>query len=83
MGRVAEVSTTYVVVRLWDLRHMLVPLSYFIEKPFQNWTRYSSELIGAVILHADYTVPVEQLRAEYERILKSSPLCMEKQWRCR
>ena len=73
-GRVAEVSTTYVVVRLWDLRHMIVPLSYFIEKPFQNWTRYSSELIGAVLLYTDYTVPVEQLREEYQRILKSSPL---------
>jgi small-conductance mechanosensitive channel len=73
-GRVAEVSTTYVVLRLWDLRHMIVPLSYFIEKPFQNWTRYSSELIGAVLLYTDYTVPVEQLREEYGRILKCSPL---------
>ncbi len=73
-GRFAEVSTTYVVVRLWDLRHMIVPLSYFIEKPFQNWTRYSSELIGAVLLYTDYTVPVEQLREEYGRILESSPL---------
>ncbi len=73
-GRVAEVSTTYVVVRLWDLRHLIVPLSYFIEKPFQNWTRYSSELIGAVLLYTDYTVPVEQLREEYGRILQSSPL---------
>ncbi len=73
-GRVAEVSTTYVVVRLWDLRHMIVPLSYFIEKPFQNWTRYSSELIGAVLLYLDYTVPVAQVREEFGRILASSPL---------
>lgn len=73
-GRVAEVNTTYVVVRLWDLRHLVVPLSYFIEKPFQNWTRYSSELVGAVLLYADYTVPIERLREEYRRILESSPL---------
>ncbi len=73
-GRVAEVSTTYVVVRLWDLRHLIVPLSYFIEKPFQNWTRYSSELIGTVLLYTDYTAPLEQLREEYARILDSSPL---------
>ena len=73
-GHVAEVNTTYVIVRLWDLRHLIVPLSYFIEKPFQNWTRYSSDLIGAVFIYADYTVPVDLLRAEYQQILESSPL---------
>jgi small-conductance mechanosensitive channel len=73
-GRVVEVSTTYVVIRLWDLRHLIVPLSYFIEKPFQNWTRYSSDLVGAVLLYVDYTMPVEPLREEYDLILKSSPL---------
>jgi hypothetical protein len=73
-GRVAEVNTAYVVVRLWDLRHLIVPLSYFIEKPFQNWTRYSSDLIGAVLLHTDYSVPVDRLREEYEGILGAAPL---------
>ena len=73
-GRVWEVNTTYVIIRLWDLRHLVVPLSYFIEQPFQNWTRYSSELIGAVLIYADYSVPVEQLREEYTRVLDSSPL---------
>jgi small-conductance mechanosensitive channel len=73
-GRVAEVNTAYVVVRLWDLRHLIVPLSYFIEKPFQNWTRYSSDLIGAVLLHTDYSVPMDRLREEYHSILTASPL---------
>jgi small-conductance mechanosensitive channel len=73
-GRVVEVNTTYVVIRLWDLRHLIVPISHFIEKPFQNWTRYSSELIGAVFLYVDYTVPVAALREEYKSILESSPL---------
>ena len=73
-GRVVEVNTTYVVIRLWDLRHMIVPISHFIEKSFENWTRYSSDMIGAVHLQMDYTVPVERLREEYERILRSSAL---------
>jgi small-conductance mechanosensitive channel len=73
-GRVVEVNTTYVIVHLWDLRHLVVPLSYFIEKPFQNWTRYSSDLIGVVLLYTDYTVPVDKLREEYRQILESSPL---------
>ncbi len=73
-GWVQEVNTTYVVVRLWDLRHLVVPLSYFIEKPFQNWTRYTSDLIGVVFLYIDYTAPVDQIREEYRRILQSSPL---------
>jgi small-conductance mechanosensitive channel len=74
LGRVVEVNTTYVIVHLWDLRHLVVPLSYFIEKPFQNWTRYSSDLISVVLLYTDYTVPVDKLREEYRQILESSPL---------
>ena len=73
-GRVVEVNTTYVVIRLWDLRHMIVPISHFIEKSFENWTRYSSEMIGAVHLQMDYTVPIEQLREQYKTVLESSPL---------
>lgn len=73
-GRVIEVNTTYVVIRLSDLRHVIVPISHFIEKSFENWTRYSSEMIGAVLLQMDYSVPVGRLREEYESILQSSPL---------
>jgi hypothetical protein len=72
---VVEVNTTYVIVfRLRDLSHLVVPLSYFIEKAVQNWTRYSSDLIGVVLLYTDYTVPVDKLREEYRQILESSPL---------
>ena len=73
-GRVVEVNTTNVVICLWDLRHLIVPVSYFIEKPFQNWTRYSSDLIGAVHLQMDYMVQVERLRSQYTLVLEASPL---------
>jgi len=73
-GRVEEITSTYVVIRLWDLRRMIVPLAYFIEKPFQNWTRESSSLIGAVTLHVDYTAPVERIREKATEIVKASPL---------
>ncbi len=73
-GRVVEVNTTYVVIRLWDLRHLIVPISQFIERSFENSSRYSSEMIGAVDMYMDYTIPVQRLREEYESILQSSPL---------
>ncbi len=73
-GRIEEITTTYVVVRIWDLRRLVVPLTYFIEKPFQNWTRQSSDILGTVFLYADYSVPVEPLRAELRRILEDTPL---------
>lgn len=73
-GWIEEIATTYVVVRIWDLRRLVLPLSYFIEHPFQNWTRSSAALLGNVILYVDYTVPVEEVRAELARILKSSNL---------
>jgi small-conductance mechanosensitive channel len=73
-GNIEEITATYVVVRLWDLRRMIVPLTYFIEKPFQNWTRESTSLIGTVILDVDYTTPVDRVRAKAEEIAKASPL---------
>jgi small-conductance mechanosensitive channel len=73
-GWIEEIGTTYVVVRIWDLRRLVLPLSYFIEHPFQNWTRNSADLLGSVVLHVDYTVPVEELRAELHRIVKSTNL---------
>jgi small-conductance mechanosensitive channel len=71
-GRIEEITLTYVVVRIWDLRRMVLPISYFIEKPFQNWTRISADLIGSVYLYVDYTVPVQEIREEVLRILKNS-----------
>jgi small-conductance mechanosensitive channel len=73
-GRVEEITSTYVVVRLWDMRRMVVPLSYFIEKPFQNWTRESGSLTGVVLLEVDYTTPVERVRTKAIEIVKASPL---------
>jgi small-conductance mechanosensitive channel len=72
-GRVEEITLTYVVLRLWDLRRLIVPISDFIEKPFQNWTRSSADLLATVFLYTDYTVPVEPLRHELTRILEASP----------
>ncbi len=72
-GRVQEINSTFVVLGLWDLRQMIVPLSYFIEKPFENWTRDSTTLIGSVLFHLGYTVPIERLRAEVIEIVKASP----------
>jgi small-conductance mechanosensitive channel len=79
-GWIEEINTTYVVVRLWDLRRLIVPLSYFIEKPFQNWTRTTAEILGSVMIYADYTVPVEELREELLRILKTTELWDKKTW---
>jgi small-conductance mechanosensitive channel len=73
-GRVEEITFTYVVLNIWDERRLVLPLNYFIEKPFQNWTRNSARLTGAVFLHVDYTVPVEALRVELRRILEAHPL---------
>jgi hypothetical protein len=73
-GRIEEILTTFVVVRIWDQRRMIVPLTYFIDKPFQNWTRRSSDIMGTVFLYLDYTVPVEEIRQELQRIVQGSDL---------
>lgn len=73
-GRIEEITLTYVVVVIWDWRRLVLPISYFIEKPFQNWTRISADIIGSVFLYLDYNVPLEPLRAELHRILESSTL---------
>ena len=73
-GRVESIGATYVVVNLWDRRRMVLPLTYFIEKPFQNWTRTGSALLGTVFLYLDYTVPVDAIRVQLPRILASEKL---------
>jgi small-conductance mechanosensitive channel len=73
-GKIEEITTTYVVVKIWDYRRLIVPLTYFIEKPFQNWTRERSDLMGTAFLYVDYSVPVEALRQEFSRLLDASPL---------
>ncbi len=73
-GKIEEINSAYVVVRLWDLRRLVVPLSFFIENSFQNWTRESTDLIGTSFLYVDYSVPVEALREQLNEIVKRSPL---------
>jgi len=73
-GWIEEITGTYVVIRIWDWRRLVVPLSYFIQNPFTNWTRESSSIIGTVFLHADYTLPVEELRAYLSELVKEQPL---------
>mgnify|MGYP003575451011 CR=1 FL=1 len=73
-GKVEEITLTYVVVAIWDQRRLILPINYFIEKPFQNWTRISSDILGTVFIYTDYNVPVDALREEFERLLASTPL---------
>lgn len=79
-GRIEEIRTTFVVVRIWDERRLVVPLNYFIENPFENWTRASAELLGTVLIYTDYTAPVEEVRIELGRILRASPLWDRRVW---
>lgn len=72
-GRIEEITATYVVVRIWDERRLVVPLEWVIQNPFQNWTRTDSQLLGTVFLWLDYRLPLAPLRTELERICKSAP----------
>ncbi len=77
-GRIEEITLTYVVVHIWDQRRLIVPSTYFFEKPFQNWTRTSAEILGTVFIYTDYQVSFEALRNELTRLLESSPLWNKK-----
>jgi small-conductance mechanosensitive channel len=79
-GRVEEISLSYVVVRLWDDRRLILPLSYFIEKPFQNWTRTSASVTGSVFVWVDYSFPVEAARRALRPIIETSPLWDRRFW---
>lgn len=72
-GRIEEITGTYVIVRIWDDRRLVVPLQYFIEKPFQNWTRRNSSIIGSVFFWVDYSLPLEPLREELRRLCQDVP----------
>jgi small-conductance mechanosensitive channel len=73
-GRIEEITLTYVVVKIWDLRRLIVPITYFIEKPFQNWTRVTADILGTVYIYVDHTVGFDAVREELHRILKESKL---------
>jgi small-conductance mechanosensitive channel len=71
-GWIEEITLTYVVVKIWDKRRLILPTTYFIEKPFQNWTRVSADILGTVYIYTDYQAPVNELRKELKRILENS-----------
>jgi small-conductance mechanosensitive channel len=79
-GRIEEITLTYVVVHIWDDRRLIVPLSDFIEKPFQNWTRVSAHLLGSVLLWVDYSLPLEETRQAARQIIEASPLWDRRFW---
>ncbi len=79
-GWIEEITLTYVVIRVWDLRRLVVPVTHFLEKPFQNWTRVSANLLGTVYLSADYTVPVEEVRQKLHEILQGSDKWDQRAW---
>lgn len=72
-GWIEEITLTYVVVRIWDLRRLVLPLNYFIEKPFQNWTKTNADILGTVFLYTDYTLPIDPLRTELKRVVADNP----------
>jgi len=72
-GQIEEITLTYVTVRTWDLRRMVLPITYFVDKPFQNWSRVSTELLGTVILYLDYRAPMGELRKELKRLVENNP----------
>jgi small-conductance mechanosensitive channel len=73
-GWIEEITSTYVVVRIWDWRRLVVPLSHFIEQPFENWTRESAEIIGVVLWHVDYRTPIPKMREKLKEIVENNPL---------
>ncbi|WP_336215175.1 mechanosensitive ion channel family protein [Nonomuraea sp. LPB2021202275-12-8] len=79
-GRIEELTLTYVVVRLWDERRLVLPVSYFTQNPFENWTRHGSRVIAVVHLRVDWSVPVDKLREELYRFIQGNPLWDQKDW---
>lgn len=72
-GWIEEISLTYVVVKVWDLRRLVVPMTYFLERPFQNWSKVASNIMGTVELHADYRTSIAGVREELERVVREAP----------
>jgi small-conductance mechanosensitive channel len=79
-GRIEELTLTYVVLRLWDERRLVLPVSYFTQNPFENWTRHGSRVVAVVYLRVDWAVPVDKLREELYRFIQDSPLWDQKDW---
>lgn len=73
-GWVEEINLTFIVVRIWDKRRLVLPTTYFLDKPFQNWTKSSAEIVGSIFLYTDYTIPFDALREELDRVLATTEL---------
>jgi len=73
-GWIEEINLTYVVVKIWDKRRLILPITYFTEQTYQNWTRNSSDILGTVFLYMDYTIPIEEIRKQFVKILETTPL---------
>jgi len=73
-GWIEDITLTFAIIRIWDRRRLIVPINYFMERPFHNWTSTSSDILSTVFLHVDYSMPIEPLREELDRILKESSL---------
>jgi small-conductance mechanosensitive channel len=80
-GTIEEITLTYVVVKVWDLRRLIVPVTFFLEKPFQNWTRSTTNILGTVLINVDYSAPVAQIRQKLLEILQGSRLWDGEVWR--
>ncbi len=79
-GNIEEITSSYVVVRIWDRRRLVVPFTQIIGQPFENWTRHTADLLGTVFVYADYSVPVEEVRQELHRILQASGMWDGQVW---
>lgn len=73
-GWIEEINLTYIVVRIWDKRRLVLPSTYFLENPFQNWTRTTADIIGTVFIYTDYTISFDALREELTRLLNGNEL---------
>lgn len=73
-GIIEEINLSYVVMRIWDKRRLIIPINYFLQKPFQNWSHNSTDLLGTVFIYTDPSVPVDKLRQQLDRVVKQSPL---------
>ena len=80
LGTIEEITLTYVVVKLWDLRRLIVPVTYFLEKPFQSWTRSTTNIVGTVFLYVDYSAPVPEIRHKFLEILQASQAWDKEVW---
>lgn len=73
-GRIEEINLTNVIVRLWDRRRLILPITYFVETPFENWTRSDASITGSVFLYLDYNIPVDKLREKARELAEADPL---------